>query len=122
MEGWGGRASKEKSSKEHAILNPEAIRCNVNPLPPSFTAPPGKRFEAWQWEMRREPTAPSALVGYGSTNIKMSSMSTQAGLDGVKEGKYKRQSPQWPYAIHPSILLAAALTEADEAIGMQAAH
>lgn len=53
----------------------------------SFTAPPGKSFEAWQWKMRREPTAPSTSAGDSSASTKMSKISVKAGLGEVKEGK-----------------------------------
>lgn len=66
----------------------------------SSTAPPGKCFEAWQRETRKEPTAPSTLAGYVSANFKMSCMSMKAALKGVKEVKYRRQTSQWPYTIH----------------------
>lgn len=85
--GWGRRASKGRSSKEQVILNPEANHCNMNTPRRSFTAPPGKSFEAWQWKMRREPTAPSMLAGDGSARTKMPKISVKAGLGEVKEAK-----------------------------------
>ena len=93
----------------------------MSPLHLSFTAPPSKCSEEWQRETRKVPTAPSILVGYVPTNIKMSYTSANGGLDGVKEGKCRRQSPQWPSVIHPFFLPPAALRQADETTAMQAA-
>lgn len=65
VEGWGGRASKEKAARNKlfASQKPPAAK---RPSPSELLAPPCKRFGAWQGEAQR------ALAGHGSAKIEIS--------------------------------------------------